>query len=182
MFLDNKYTRSYYRIIHQCVSEQGERHHIIPRSLGGGDSIENLVTVSPRVHFILHRLLVKMVPTGPYHTAMHYALFMMMNRRVSTYTSRTYEISKRIVSHRMKENNPMFCEEVLSKRCGQTRTEETRKKIQAANQRRWKDTARPMRDFDCPVCRTSVQTRIPNKTTCSKSCSAILQHRERRAR
>lgn len=182
MFLDNKYTSLYYRIIHQYAGDCGERHHIIPRSLGGNDIPENLVTVPPRVHFILHRLLVHMVPPGSHHTAMHYALFMMMNRRISTYTSRTYETSKTAVSHHMVTNNPMFCEEVLSRRRGQKRSDETKEKIRAANKRRWESTARIMRAFDCPVCGTPIQTRVPSTTTCSRKCSATLQHREKRAR
>ena len=37
-----------------------ERHHILPRSMGGTDSADNIVEVSPRVHYILHLLLYKM--------------------------------------------------------------------------------------------------------------------------
>ncbi len=182
MFLDNKYTALYYRIIHRYATEHGEKHHIIPRSFGGSNLPKNLVTVPPRVHFILHRLLVKMVPSGPHHTAMHYALFMMMNRRISTFTSRTYEASKVAVSHHMVTNNPMFREEVLSKRRGQKRSDATKEKIRVANKKRWESTARMLRDFNCPICGTPIQTRVPSQTACSKSCSATLQHRERRAR
>lgn len=35
----------------------GEIHHIIPRSLGGDDSPENLIRLSAREHFIAHMLL-----------------------------------------------------------------------------------------------------------------------------
>ena len=34
-----------------------EKHHIIPRSLGGSDTPDNLVKVTARQHFILHALL-----------------------------------------------------------------------------------------------------------------------------
>lgn len=39
-----------------------ERHHIIPECLDGPDTDENQVYLPARVHFILHRLLVKMHP------------------------------------------------------------------------------------------------------------------------
>lgn len=36
-----------------------ERHHIIPRCLGGSDNIDNLVDLTPEEHYISHQLLVK---------------------------------------------------------------------------------------------------------------------------
>jgi HNH endonuclease len=36
-----------------------ERHHIIPRSCGGSNDLDNLVYLTAREHFICHRLLVK---------------------------------------------------------------------------------------------------------------------------
>ena len=34
-----------------------EIHHILPRSMGGSDDSENLVALTPREHFIAHKLL-----------------------------------------------------------------------------------------------------------------------------
>ena len=39
-----------------------ERHHIIPRCLGGSNHPDNLVYLEGRVHFIAHRFLNKMYP------------------------------------------------------------------------------------------------------------------------
>lgn len=39
-----------------------EKHHIIPRCLGGSDSADNLVNLTGREHFIAHQLLVKIYP------------------------------------------------------------------------------------------------------------------------
>lgn len=36
-----------------------EEHHILPKSLGGLDSVENLVLLTPREHFLAHYLLTK---------------------------------------------------------------------------------------------------------------------------
>ena len=41
-----------------------EKHHIIPRCLGGSNEKDNLVSVSAREHFILHLLLIKIYPEG----------------------------------------------------------------------------------------------------------------------
>jgi len=67
MFLDNKYTCWYNTIIAAAQIRQiptdvyVEKHHIIPRSLGGDNSKENLVKLTAREHFICHLLLTKMV-------------------------------------------------------------------------------------------------------------------------
>lgn len=58
------YKRIYDRIIENRKSNpfEGytENHHILPKSLGGGDEKENLVMLSAREHFICHYLLTKM--------------------------------------------------------------------------------------------------------------------------
>ena len=41
-----------------------ERHHIIPRCIGGSDDPENLVYLTARRHFIIHRLLTKIYPNN----------------------------------------------------------------------------------------------------------------------
>lgn len=39
-----------------------ERHHIVPRCLGGTDNSENLVFLTARAHYVAHQLLVKLNP------------------------------------------------------------------------------------------------------------------------
>lgn len=39
-----------------------ERHHIVPRCLGGSDEPDNLVDLTPEEHYIAHLLLVKIYP------------------------------------------------------------------------------------------------------------------------
>ena len=78
IFIDNKYTRVYYSIIERARNRTleiyTERHHIIPKSLGGDNSKSNLVALTPREHFICHRLLPKML-TGKSKSKMIYALY-----------------------------------------------------------------------------------------------------------
>ena len=40
-----------------------ERHHIVPRCLGGSDSPDNLVNLTPEEHYVAHQLLTKIHPT-----------------------------------------------------------------------------------------------------------------------
>ena len=39
-----------------------ERHHIVPRCMGGTDNRDNLVALTPEEHYVAHQLLVKMYP------------------------------------------------------------------------------------------------------------------------
>jgi hypothetical protein len=39
-----------------------ERHHVIPRCLGGSDDKANIVELTPEEHYVAHQLLVKMHP------------------------------------------------------------------------------------------------------------------------
>lgn len=79
-FNDTKYTRWYYAIIKKrAVLEDTagtEVHHIIPRSLGGGDAQDNLVRLSYHDHAWCHWLLTKMT-SGSDLAKMRYALNMM---------------------------------------------------------------------------------------------------------
>ena len=62
MFIQNKYFHWYYKLIETRKNlvreEYTEKHHIIPRSLGGSNKKENLVRLTAREHFIAHLLLV----------------------------------------------------------------------------------------------------------------------------
>jgi len=64
MYLQNKYTRWYYQIINNAKLRQPtgytEKHHIIPRSLGGSNNKDNLVALTAREHFVCHLMLTRM--------------------------------------------------------------------------------------------------------------------------
>lgn len=66
-FKDNKYTKWYFSIITNpsLSADHYEVHHIIPRSMGGDNSKDNLVRLSARQHFVVHKLLTKMI-NGPF--------------------------------------------------------------------------------------------------------------------
>lgn len=129
MWLDNKYTKIYNDIVTRAqkrlITGYVERHHIIPRSLGGSNSKDNLVALTAREHFICHLLLRKMT-NGINRKKMTLAVFKMLGKgkRQTTYNkinSKTYQLIKidlsKIVSSQKKG-------------CKQPpRTLETRKKL-----------------------------------------------------
>jgi hypothetical protein len=82
MFIKNKYSKWYYSIIANATtrnlstSVKTEKHHILPKSIGGNNEQSNLVKLTLREHFICHRLLPKMT-TGVARTKMMYAIWKM---------------------------------------------------------------------------------------------------------
>ena len=42
-----------------------EKHHIIPKCLGGTDDKGNLAILTPEEHFLAHQLLIKIYPNSP---------------------------------------------------------------------------------------------------------------------
>lgn len=105
MFIENKYTIWYYKIISaargRTVNGYIERHHIIPKSMGGDNSSTNLVKLTAREHFICHRLLTKMV-TGIQKRKMLQAVWCFTrssnNQSRHIINSRTYGIIREELS------------------------------------------------------------------------------------
>jgi len=137
----NKYTRWYNQIINRAqkrvIEGYTERHHIQPRSLGGTDSVDNLVDLTAREHFVCHWLLTKMT-AGEDRYKMINALRMMraekpgQQRYNTLITSRVYENIKQEYAHmqsilRSGSGNGFY---------GKTHTPEARKRISEANKGR----------------------------------------------
>lgn len=64
MFKNGLYHRIYFSIIAAAqarpVAGYTEKHHIIPKSLGGDNTKQNLVRLTAREHFVCHLLLTRM--------------------------------------------------------------------------------------------------------------------------
>ena len=81
MFLDNKYAKVYYQIINRAlarpykkVKNDGyQKHHIIPKCIGGDDSANNLVILNYKEHRVCHCLLIKMQLTKSAEIKMRHA-------------------------------------------------------------------------------------------------------------
>lgn len=66
---DAKYLSRYHRVINTCRQMDlsncyTEKHHIVPRSLGGDNSCDNLVALSARAHWLCHWILARMFVRG----------------------------------------------------------------------------------------------------------------------
>jgi len=99
MFIDNEFTQKYYKIISianaRCLGNVSrriaksivgyvERHHIIPKSLGGTNDSENLVWLTAQEHLEVHILLTKMVEGDEPNRKMHAAAIRMCNPQSRT--------------------------------------------------------------------------------------------------
>lgn len=72
-----------------------ELHHIIPRSLGGKDTKDNLVLLTLREHYLAHFLLWKF-SEGENKSKMAYAFYFMSNRDdCKIISSKSYEQAKK---------------------------------------------------------------------------------------
>ena len=131
----NKYEKWYNAItLSGKIPRDGytEKHHILPKSLGGKDSAENLTNLTAREHFICHWLLTKIYSTGEEHWKMINAFRMMRaeNPRQQRYktkvTARVYENLKKeyslLQSERYSgEKNPMYSDKFYRSKEGSER-------------------------------------------------------------
>ena len=90
------YTSIYNSIVQRAVSrsvdEYTESHHIIPRCMGGSDDKFNLVSLTPKEHYVAHHLLTKMYPND---RGVHVAFAMMCYTRDVYVPPRVYESAKK---------------------------------------------------------------------------------------
>jgi hypothetical protein len=112
-----------------------ERHHVIPKSMGGNDAAANLVWLTAREHYIAHWLLFKAHRTQ----AMAFAWYRMTHgRNLGRYVSHTYAYAQ---AARAAATSSLFK--------GARLTEEHRQKLQAA--KRGKTYAQMGRSQDSPL-------------------------------
>lgn len=105
-FVVNKYHKWYFNIISRAQirnlpkSQGTERHHIIPKCLGGTNDKENLVQLAAYEHFICHQLLIKMT-SGESQNKMRraFGMFKMVNSRHGRkLTARQYQAIKKAMT------------------------------------------------------------------------------------
>ena len=94
----------YQKICNDLISSRGnqplrndeyyEKHHIVPRCLGGSDDEMNLIHLTYREHFIAHLLLTKIYPEN---RGINYALLCMLRKHNHNriITSKVYETIKK---------------------------------------------------------------------------------------
>jgi hypothetical protein len=164
---NTKYERWYVNLIKVARKEQSlephipntEKHHILPRCLGGTDDENNLVRFSIRQHYIAHMLLIRMYE-GREKYQLEWALFRLSGKPSNRIilTSRQFEKSRSTLHSSLKgrKQSP----EHIAKRVAQTtgegngmhkkngrtptqlgkpHTEETKEKIRLAQLERFAD-------------------------------------------
>lgn len=101
MFIENKYTKIYRSIVENSQSknrikgkEYYENHHIIPKSIGGSNTKDNLVLLTPREHFICHLILTKITINND-RAKMIYALRRLANSNIKL-NARQYDTVRKL--------------------------------------------------------------------------------------
>jgi len=151
MFNKSKYTKWYYNIVeaakHRNVDGYVERHHIIPRSLGGSNDADNLVALTAREHFIVHHLLCYMLDSTKQRKKMENAIgkFVQTNEsQERNLTARQYEVcrtmlAKAMSGRRLSNSTKQKIREARAQqpdpRLGTTHSEESKQKIREARAR-----------------------------------------------
>lgn len=99
-----------------------EKHHIVPRAVGGNNAKANLVLLSAREHLLAHRLLWKIDKSNKFYQR---AYFMMAQSGQYELSSREYARAKeRLVKLNTGEGNPFY---------GRRHTEEAKRRTGLAS-------------------------------------------------
>jgi hypothetical protein len=138
------YQKIYNNLIKREITREGyvEKHHILPRCLGGLDNKENLVDLYPEEHYLAHLLLCKIHPGNQklLYAAMNMTTGSMINN--GKRSNKAYGWLRRQYAKSMSgdnnpaRRNPNLQKEAAKKRVGQKRTEETKARMSAAQKGR----------------------------------------------
>lgn len=111
-----------------------EKHHVIPKCLGGTNDKNNLVLLTGREHYLCHHLLWK---ANKENKSLFYAYYSMSfknknHQRRNTINSKQYELIKQIKSNLMSgERNPNYLNKC---NIGRPKTKEEREFLSFINQ------------------------------------------------
>ena len=122
--ITNKYTKAYNALMERArqravIESQFEKHHIIPKSLGGSNEANNMVCLTLREHYIAHLLLTKMYD-GAAKRKMVFAYNCMTNgfNRLPRYkpTSRAFELRRKALHKEVKPEQRKVSDEEKARR------------------------------------------------------------------
>ena len=163
-----------------------EKHHIVPRCLGGDDSKENIVSLYPEEHYLAHLLLCKINEGNQklLYAAMNMTTGSMINN--GKRNNKAYGWLRRQYAQSMSgdnnpaRRNPNLQKEAAKKRVGQKRTEETKIRMSQAQKDRTfsEETKRNMtiaaknRPPISEETRAKLKSRKPNKGMLGRTMSA----------
>lgn len=121
-----------------CNETYYEKHHIIPRCMGGSDDPQNIVLLLPEEHYLAHQLLIKMTL---YKESIHWNKLVYSANMMTVGNNRNnklYGWVKRQLSEvkskkfKGKAQSPEHVESRRKKIQGLKRSEETKRKISEA--------------------------------------------------
>jgi len=147
--MNQHYLNRYYKFIEslkeQTINGYYERHHIVPKSLGGGDEDSNIILLTPRQHYVAHWMLWKAYK-GSMTTAFHY--MSGIKRYGKRLNSKTFDLMKqenaanqktKIISDTTREKlrqaklgkklSPEHIEKVRQASLGRKYSDETKRKV-----------------------------------------------------
>lgn len=181
------YQKIYNNLTHREMQRVGyvEKHHILPRCMGGLSNKENLVDLSPEEHYLAHLLLCKIHPGNQklLYAAMNMTTGSMINN--GKRNNKAYGWLRRQYSKSMSgdnnpsRRNPNLQKEAAKKRIGQKRTDETKARMSAAQKGRILTTehksklsiAATNRPPISDETRQKLKQRKPNKSMLGKTMS-----------
>lgn len=135
MFLENKYKKWYFQIVENSSKKiydlskmRVEKHHIIPRCMGGNNDKTNICVLTIREHILVHRLLPKM--TSDYNTQrkLLFAVARMIAGRQGLYLNLSWE-KQNYIQERLSELQ-------RQRMLGTKHTEESKRKISEGQKNR----------------------------------------------
>ena len=165
------YIRVYNELVGNAQTRQApdcytERHHIVPRCLGGSDEKENIVVLTAREHFIAHWLLWKI------HGHPLAGAFLCMTRKGKGqeryFSSKGYDVAKRAKSVQMSASN-----KGNTYKLGKSESEETRSKKSKYHTGRVKpDHSHRMKiKLSCTRCRRETAWSVFTRDHINKDCT-----------
>ena len=131
---DMNYQKVYDDLIAKCQARQSvdgykERHHIIPKSLGGSNDSSNLVDLTAREHFVAHFLLAKIYGGNQWSSIKR-----MRGNDDFYINSRLYKVARREIA---KETSKRFK--------GIAKTEEQRAKMSVSARKHHGTDSKPIK-------------------------------------
>lgn len=155
MFIENKYTRWYYNIVTRAqtreIDSYTEKHHIIPRCLGGSNKKDNIAKLTPREHFVCHRLLTKMTQ-GAVHYKMIYAAWRMCNQKNRNEMTVDYHINSRLYNTLREKVATMMSQRVWTDEMRQRAREKALAHLKKNEGSSKAKSTKPKQYLTCPHC------------------------------
>lgn len=154
----DKYLERYNKLIshykNKITEGYVEKHHIIPKCLGGTNELSNLVALSPRAHFIAHYLLHRAYPENV-KLAQAFGMMVVNNPKQNRVcSSRMYGLARTARSSSLKgKKRPEWVKEKLKVPKGATENYKKPKTAEHAEKISKALIGRPKKKFQCPHCK-----------------------------